>query len=548
VTDEEMYAIVNDDDVTVIEHSTEIHIEVDETGMEVERQEHSLKISHQKSGGKLQLEGLPPEEFFVDRNAKSIESAYVVAHRSEMRVGELVLMGYEFDEIEKLSALSNDGTFSDAEDFERRGYTQDGEEHIKDPSMRMVSVTEAYMKVDVEGTGIAQMHKFLLAGKEDKLLDYEPWGDAPFAVFEIDPEPHAFFGRSIADLIMNDQDSSTAMLRGVMDNVALTNNPRQGYVNGQVNLDDLMNNEIGGLVRMTSPNALVDITTPFVAGQVLVAMQYFDDAIEVKTGVTRASMGLDPNALQNTTATAANLTAQQGAGQIEVMARNLAEGGMKRLFKLMLNLLVENSCEETMMRLNGQYTPIDPRTWNTAMDVTVNVGLGTGREEQKQVALNQALQTQLMFWQTYGPQNGLVSLTGIRNTLGDILVNGGVKNVDRHFNPMSIEQEKQMMAQQAEQAQQPETSPEAEALVQAEQYKADKKSETDMLKLQIDAQKAISTDDRERDKMDQDLVIDAARILGKYDSSVDTARIKQAQQQPRYPQQTPVQAVTGGRF
>ena len=51
-------------------------------------------------------------------------------------------------------------------------------------------------------------------------------------------------------------------------------------------------------------------------------------------------MGLDPDALQNSTATAAALTAQAGAGQIEVIARNLAEGGMKTLFRLILELLV----------------------------------------------------------------------------------------------------------------------------------------------------------------------------------------------------------------
>jgi predicted phage terminase large subunit-like protein len=96
-----------------------------------------------------------------------------------------------------------------------------------------------------------------------------------------------------------------------------------------------MNNEVGGLVRLKSPQALVDIATPFVAGQVLTAMQYLDNTIEGKTGVSKASQGLDPDALQNTSATAARLQAQQGSAQIEVMARNLAEGGMKRLFKLM---------------------------------------------------------------------------------------------------------------------------------------------------------------------------------------------------------------------
>ena len=548
VTEEEMMAIVNEEDVTVIEHSTEIDMQVDEMGFEVETAQHSLKVSHEKKKGELKIEGVPPEEFIVDRNAKSVEDAFIVAHRTEMRVSDLVSMGYDFDEVSELSGLSSDDSYSDAEDFERKGYQQDEEDTSADPSMKKVTVTEAYMKIDKEGTGVATMYRLLLAGGEDKLMECEPYGEVPFAVFEVDPEPHTFFGRSVADLIMNDQDSSTAMLRGMMDNVALTNSPRQGYVQGQVNVDDLMNNEIGGLVRLKSPAALVDIATPFVAGQVLTAMQYMDDAIEAKTGVTRASIGLDPDALQNTSATAARLQAQQGSAQIEVMARNIAEGGMKRLFKLMLNLLVENSCEETMMRLHGQFQPIDPRVWNIDMDMTVNVGVGTGQEGERNAALGQALQLQMQIWQTYGVSNGLVTMTGIRNTLGDMLALQGVRNVDRYFNPMTPETEAQLIEQQQQMQQQNPELSDGEALVQAEQYKADKKAEMDMIKLQIEAQKALAIDDRERDALDQELLIKTAEILGRYGTQVDTAKIKAAQQESRYPQESPAKAVEGGRF
>ncbi len=549
LTEEEMSVIVNDENVTVIEQSTEMKMSMDEFGMEVEMPEYELKISHKKESGKMMIESVPPEEFFVDRNARSVEDAYVVAHKTEMRVGDLVAMGYDFDVVSELSGNSVDDTFSDAEKFERSGYSEDDEEQSQDPTMKLVEVTEAYMKMDVYGTGQATMHRFILGGGNQELLDFEPWGEVPFAVFEIDPEPHTFYGRSIADLIMNDQDSSTAMLRGMMDNVALTNNPQIDVVEGQANMDDVMNNEIGAIRRVKTQGAITVNAIPFVAGQTLGAMQYLDEEIQVKTGITKASMGLDPNALQNTTATAAQLTAQQGAGQVEVIARNLAEGGMKRLFKLMLNLLVENSCEETMMRLNGQYVPIDPRSWNTAMDVTVNVGLGTGNEENKAIALNQAFQTQMQIWQAYGPGNGLVTMTGMRNTLADILVASGVRNTDRYFNPMTPDIEQQLIAQQQQaQSQQPQTSPEAEALIQAETIKAQAKAQTDMMKLEIEAQKAIAEDDRKRDQMDQDLLVDSAKILGDHGTRVDLERIKQMQNTPRYPQQNPTQAVTGGRF
>ena len=210
--------------------------------------------------------------------------------------------------------------------------------------------------------------------------------------------------------------------------------------------------------------------------------------------------------------------------------------------------MVENSCEDTMMRLHGEFIPLDPRTWNTGMDITVNVGVGTGQEVDRHAALSQALQMQMQIWSTYGTSNGLVTMTGIRNTLADMLALQGVRNVDRYFSPMTPETEAQLIQQQQQQAQENPQMSDGEALVQAEQYKADKKAEMDMLKAQIDAQKAIAIDDRERDKLDQDLIIKAAEILGNYGTKVDIEQIKAAQQESRYPQESPAKAVEGGRY
>jgi hypothetical protein len=550
LNDMEFTLLVNEDDVEVVKHTTKMVVEIDEFGMEVEAPRHDLKLSRTVDRGKMCIESVPPEEFFIDRNSRSIDDYYCVAHRTEMRVGDLVAMGYDFEEVKNLSGLEHSDTFSEVEEYERRGYETDyAEEDIQDPSMRPVAVTEAYMKIDVNGTGVAQMHKILMGGNQYKLLlDYEPCSHLPFAVFEVDPEPHTFYGRSVADLILNDQDAATAMLRGVLDNVALTNNPRIEIVDGAVNVDDILNNEIGGVIRVKQAGAINPQAVPFVAGQTLSALQYFDQQVEDKTGVTKASTGLSPDSLQATTATAVQATVQAQAAQTEVMARNLAEGGMRQMFKLMLKCMVENVDEEQMMRLQGQsYTPVDPRSWNAGMDVSINVGLGTGREDQKIAVLNQALQTQIQIFQTYGPGNGMVSLTNIRNTLSDILAINGIRNADRYFAPMDpmIEQQMMMQQQQAQQGQQ--ADPNA-AYLQAEQMKAQAKMQTEQLKLQLAAQKAIAEDDRKRDEMDQDLLLSAAEIIGKYGTAVDVERIKQLQDAPRYPEAQPAQAAVGSTF
>jgi len=534
LSDDEYTYLLDDDSVSVLEHTVEYSMSIDPMGMEVQMPVHSVKISRQEDKGELRIDSVPPEEFFINRDARNMDDAYIVAHRTEMRAGDLIAMGFDPEKVTRLDSFDSGSEMTEAEVFERRGYEEDfSDEDTQDPAMRNVTVTEAYMRIDADGTGVPVLHKITLGGTAYEMLDYEPCDEIPFAKFEVDPEPHAFYGRSLAEIIIDDQDAATSILRGILDNVAMTNNPRLAAVEGQVNMDDLLNNEIGAVVRMRQPGAVQELTVPFVAGQTLGALGYLDSLVETKTGVTRASMGLDPDAMQSTTKAAVQATVQAAAGQVEVMVRNLADG-LRDLFGIMLRLYSKNVDEEQMMRLNGSFIPVDPRVWDGSMDISINVGLGTGREEEKMMGLNQALQMQMDVFQNYGPQNGLVSMTNIRNTLADLLAASGVRNADRYFAPMTPEIEAQMLqAQQEAQGQQEQQPDPNAAFLQAEQMKAQTKMQTDMAKLQLDAQKAASEDDLKRDKMAQDLLVDAAKIYGQYGTAVDVARVQAEQDKIR---------------
>ena len=534
LTDQEYMLLVSDDDVEVLEHSMEMSMSMDEFGAEVEAPIHSLKISRQIPNGQMRLDSVPPEEFFINSQARNIDDAYIVAHRTEMRVGDLVEMGYSFEDVYDLDGLYGASDVSEAETIERQGYSQDDyEDQEGDPAMRQVAVTEAYMKIDVDGTGVPVLHRLICGGTNYKLLDFEPWDEIPFAVFEVDPEPHTFYGRSLAEIIMDDQDASTAILRGVLDNVAMTNNPRIGIVDGAVNIDDVLNNEIGAIVRMRQAGSVQELTVPFTAGQTLGALTYMDQVVENKTGVSRASMGLDPDSMQSTTRAAVQATIQAQAGQIEVMVRNLADG-MRRLFGIMLRAAIKNTDEEQLVKMGGQFVQVDPRVWRSDMDIGINVGLGTGREEEKMAALQQAFSIQQQIYTQYGPFNGMVSLTNIRNTLSDMMAAAGIRNSDRYFAPITPEVEQQLLAlQQQAQAQQAQGSDPNQAFLAAEQMKAQASMQSDMAKLQLKQQELAMEDDRKRDQMDQDLLVDAAKVLGQYGTQVDVAAIKAAQQAAR---------------
>lgn len=569
LTDQEMMILAQDDDAEIVEHTQEIVVEADQFGMQVEQNRHSMKVKHSREEGDLVIENIPPEEFFIDSEAKSINDSYICGHRTTMRAGDLIAQGYDYDQIMALAGTDDDTLSGETEKVLRHGESLDQTDGVaNDPSMLEVVVTEAYMRIDVEGDGIPTLHKFLCAGTGYEVLDMEEWDIVPFADFHVDPEPHAFFGRSLAELVMNDQDTTTSVLRGILDNVALTNNPRLEVVEDMVEMEDVLNNEIGAIIRSEQGGSVIPQTIPFVAGSTLPALQYLDMLVEEKTGISKASMGLDPDALQNTTATAAALTAQQGAGQIEVMARNLAETGFKRLFKLILRIMTQNSPEETLMRLSGQFVPVNPAVWDADMDVSVNVGLGTGQEDAKVAALMQTFQTQQAIWQNYGPMNGLVTMTQMRNTLADMLAFSGIRNADRYYSPMDAQTEQQLIAQQqqmaAQQGQQPD--PMVQAMVEAENIKAQAKLQSDQMKtqakmqsdniklqaemqvkaaemqqkqgqeladLQLKYRDLQASNDLDRDKMAQDLLVQAAKILGEYGTAVDVERVRQIQAAPR---------------
>jgi hypothetical protein len=534
LTDDAMQLLVEQDDVAVLEHTETMTIEVDEMGIEVEMPMHDVRIARTITKGDIKVESVPPEDFFVDRNARSIDDFYVIGHTTEMRIADLLAMGFDLEELSDVDG-GRYSAMDDEAEFERRGYSvdEDDDENTSAASKK-VSVTTAYMELDIDGTGKPRLYQFLCAGAGYKLLNFYEADMAPYAIFEVDPEPHAFFGTSLVDLVMHDQDAATSMLRGVLDNVALTNNPALQIVDGQANIDDLLNNEIGRIVRVKQMGAVGEMAVPFTAGQTLPALQYFDQLVDNKTGVSKMAQGLDPDVLKSATATSVAASIEGQAGQAEVIARNIAEGGMRRLFRIILELAIKNVDGEEIARLNNQFVPVNPSNFDPEMDLIVNVGIGTGREQERAAALMQAFTIQQQIYQTYGPMNGVVTLTQIRNTMADMLALGGVRNSERYFLPITPEIEQQMLMQQQQAAaQQPPMPDPNAALMQTEQMKAQTRAQVDMAKAQMDQQykmhKLAMDDDLARDDMVQDLAVKVAEILGKYGTAVDVQQVKEEQ-------------------
>ena len=472
--------------------------------------------------GRLCVQSVPPEEFLIDRRARSIETAEFVAHRRYVTVSDLVKMGYDFDEVQDLGYETQDDFGGNEEAFDRNPQATVQVTGRTDTSSRKVLYIEGYVYVDMDGDGIAELCRVCVAGSANKVLHWEPCDFIPFVDFCPDPEPHTFFGMSMADVTMDIQLIKSNILRNTLDSLAQSIHPRTGVVEGQVNIEDVMNTEVGGIIRMRAPGMVQPFTIPFVGQQAFPMLQYMDELRENRTGISKAAAGLDANALQSSTRAAVAATISAAAQHIELICRIFAETGMKNLFRKSMQLISKNQDAPRMVRLRNKFVPIDPRAWDANMDVIVNVAIGVGSNEEKMAFLGQVAQKQEMLMQMGGP---LADMQGYYNTLAQMMALAGYKDPTVFFNDPAT------MPPPPPPAPPQPTPEEMLSQVQMEAIRADIQKKAAELELQ--REDMLRKDDRERDKLDADLMIKAAEIEAKYGTPVNTASIEAMIQRDR---------------
>jgi hypothetical protein len=480
------------------------------------------------------VECVPPEEFLIARNARDLDNAEYVGHRSMKTLSELVEMGYEREEIEEHGASSSSfemNTEAQVRNPALRNYLG-GTGDSTDPSMRRYEYVESYIRIDKDGDGVAELRRVCTIGGANYVLHDEVVDDVKFAVICPDPEPHMVIGSSMADQVMDLQLIKSNIVRNTLDSLAQTIHPRTAYVEGAVNADDLMNVETGGLVRMTQPGMIQELGSTFVGQQAMPILAYVDDIRASRTGMSKASQGLDPDVLQSTTKAAVMATMTASQERLEMIARIFAETGIRRLFRGLLKEIIKHQDKPRVIRLRNQWVEMDPRYWDAEMDVVVNVGLGTGSTEQKLQTLMAISQKQEQILQQLGPNNPMVSLKQYRNTLAQITQLQGFKDASRYFSEITPEAEQQM-------AQPPQPAPDPTqilAQVEAEKIKKDIEIADKKMAVEIATQKAA--DDRERDKLETDLWLKATEMSLKYGVPVPIEQALMMIGRPRDAEQT----------
>jgi hypothetical protein len=484
LSEDELAMLLSDPGIEVVEQEVEfIDAGMDMMGMPIQVPKFEVKIKKSKEYGCVKIENVPPEEFLISKSARTIEDSPFVAHRRLMTRSELIAMGFKKSVVEALPSY-DDLQFT-PERVARFSQGEQPDENISlDPAMQVIEVYECYIYIDVNGDGIAELRKILYAGSE--ILDDEECDVIPFHSLCPIPIPHKFFGQSLADRTMDIQLIKSTVTRQMLDNLYLTNNARLGVVDGQVNLDDALNATPGGIIRMKQSGAIQAIEVPAVTAQAFPMLEYMDAVQAKRTGVNDSQQGLDPDVLNNVSATAIAAMMKSNSGKLELIARIFAETGVKSLFRGILHLLGKYQDEAKIVRMRGKFVAFDPRTWANEYDVSVNVGLGSGDREQKLAMLNMVSQKQEQIIQAYGPSNPLVSVAQYRDTLARMIEAAGFKDASVFLNQISPEQNAALSQPQP-------PAPDAQAevaqmLAQVEREKTQAKAQIDAAKLDLERQ------------------------------------------------------------
>lgn len=458
---------------------------------------------------------VPSEEFLFSARMRDVDDIGYKCHKVLKTKSDLIEMGFDRDQVENLPLSFAQISY----DIRHTTRWQD-EGLIPDtpiPGMEKVWLREEYVNIDLNGDGVAELVQVFRV--ENEILGIQEVEENPFVVFTPFPRAHRMVGNSLADKVMDIQRIRSVILRQTLDGIYLTNNPRMWVPDECQNentIDDLLTVRPGGLVRGRGAGGTPSpLHEPFDVNRGMAMLQYLAGEAESRTGITRLNQGLDADSL-NKTATGTALMQAQGQQFEEYVARNFAEA-MARLFMKKLRLMIAAG-DPLSVRVEGGYKTVDPKNWSEEMDVSIRVGLGAGRKDQRL-----AYRSQLLQFQQLALQAGMITPKHLSNNMFGWIRDASLGNPNDYWqdpeaedfqpqpeqpDPKMIEAEQKAQAKQAE--------------LQLKSADLDRKAQSDQTNAMIKAQTAQMNAELAQNKAE----LEAQLELRRQDMEMDLARQK----------------------
>lgn len=492
--------LVADDDVTVLEQAQSVEtIDSEQGPMQIPV--YDVKIRRRSKRGIARLAAVPMDEFLIHPDALDIDESPIVGIAKRVRRTDLVAMGYDKDKVWSLPEAK--GKDDAEEQTRRRDVIYQEADYQK--AMQEVEYYELYVRIDLDGDGIAELRRMVYAGgiKDEFILENEEWDEAPFADIVCERRPHQREGHSVSDDAIEMQTTRTVLLRQTMDNLYWQNMPQPIVREGAVqNPDAVLNPTFGKPIKIAEEvqdiRAVLGFTqVPFVAKESFGMLQYLDQELQDRTGINDMSGGLPPDALQNVTAKASALMEQAGVAQAELMVSTIAEC-LQKVFKGLLKLTIKHQDKPRTVRLRDKWVSFDPRQWNADMDAQVDTGLGAGTRERDMMAMQMVTGLQRELLASFGAVNNpYVTPDNLYNSIERMTIATGLRSATPYFTKPTPE-----VLQQA---------------IEASQNKVDPEMEKIRAKAAADEAKAANDMKLAEMKMANELTIQRERMAQEYD-------------------------------
>lgn len=434
LTDDELYDLASDDELEIVEREEREEF-IEEMGGKVKL--HDVQFRRVADTGKVTVENVPPEEYRISSDARSLDpcKARMVGHEREVTRDELLGMGFDEDIVKELNADGGAITKPLANAREDKSDDQNKSGKSPDRSQDRIVLREAYIKIDADGDGRSELLQIFVAG--ETLLSMEPVDRQPFHMICPYPLPHKHVGRSAVDKVKDIQLVNSTILRQTLGNLYHTNNPGHGVWEqglGETTMDDLLTTKVGRVVTFERPvgESYAPMTVPFVADASFQMLAYFDKQKADRTGISSDAEGLTPDSLKHVQKSVMAQSVDLSKMKVETVARIFAETGLKTLFMHIHELVLKYQQKPEIVRLRGRWVKVDPREWRQRYDMTINVGLGISTREQSMIYLDGIWQKQMEMVQG-GGLNLTVKPKHIYNTAAEMVKNANYKMPEMFF-------------------------------------------------------------------------------------------------------------------
>ena len=309
------------------------------------------------------------EDIFIDPTCMDdMDKCQFIIHRYESDLSTLKADG-RYKNLDKID--TNSGGYDP--DFDAQDKT---EFKFEDKARKKVLVYEYWGNYDVNEDGIAEPIVCSWIGNTIIRLQGNPYPDKkpPFLVVPFNAIPFQIYGDSLASVIGDNQKVKTAIIRGVIDNMAQSNNGQVGMKKGALDITNRKKFLQGNNFEYNGDKSdFWQGSYNQIPGSVFDVMTLMNNEIESQTGVKSFSGGISGNAL-GSTATGARGALDATATRRISLVRNVAENLIKPLMRKWMAYNAEFLEAEEIVRItNEEFVPIRRDDLGGNIDIEINI-------------------------------------------------------------------------------------------------------------------------------------------------------------------------------